>query len=46
MSQKQTHLPSSPTAIQPGRQFNTKYLAPVTVIKSKIFQGSTFEERL
>lgn len=46
MSQKQTHLPSSPTVIQPGRQFNTKYLAPVTVIKSKIFPGSTFEERL
>lgn len=46
ISQKQNYLPSSPTIIQSGKQFNTKNLAPVTIIKSKIFPVSTFEERL
>lgn len=32
--------------IQPGRQLNTMYLAPITVIKSKIFPAMLLRTRL
>lgn len=41
-----TKLLPSLIIIQPGRQLNTMYLAPITVIKSKIFPAMLLRTRL